>query len=190
LAAVISLYYRPLKRFFCKVLLADEDLGEDVTQEFFTRFVERDFLKNLREETSFRGFLRTAARRHYLNWCGRRHTEVPAPRPPVAADQEFDLQVRAWYLEEALRRCRVALEAKGKRRAWEVFEARVRFDGAKPEDYASLSSRFGIGVYEVRNQLTVARKVFRRLLLEIAAERAGDARQELAELDLLRYVAG
>src|SRR5262245_61646830 len=66
-------YYKPVHRFFQKALRVGERDLEDLTQDFFTRFIEKDSLKNLQEERSFRGFLKVACRRHFINWLEARN---------------------------------------------------------------------------------------------------------------------
>ena len=65
---LFRLYYKPVYRFFQKALAIEGRHLDDVTQDFFTRFVEKDFLKSVAQEKSFRGFLKVACRRHYVNW--------------------------------------------------------------------------------------------------------------------------
>lgn len=204
---LITVYYKPVFRFFQRALGIHGDRLNDVTQEFFTRFVEKDFLKNLAQEKSFRGFLKVAARRHYINWCeaeqvrrpkdGRKlqglHDEegrnIDIPLTEAKFGELIDEELRGWYLEEALERVRAKLRADGKDAYLKVFEGRVRFDGEKPTDYETLAKQVGVRIMDVRNYLTAARKIFREALLDLAAGRSDHAETELRELGLYTLIS-
>lgn len=189
LEALFTLYYRPVRRFFQRALRAGAQQADDLTQEFFTRFIEKDFLRNVTREENFRGFLKVACRRHFISWLESRAAR-PLPRipPPETLEPAVDEEFRTWYLEEALRAMREALAEEGKPAALAVFEARVKLDGSEPENYKSIADRLGLRVYDVRNLLVLARRIFRRELLRLAEERADDPKLELAELGLLPYL--
>ena len=99
--------------------LRGDDL-HDVTQDFFTRLLERDFLARLREERSLRGFLRTAARRHLINYRKSRAHRPAAPLSPEVeaeladpgtdgTERLVDEEFRVFYVEGALERTRRVL---------------------------------------------------------------------------------
>ncbi|MEK7469023.1 MAG: sigma-70 family RNA polymerase sigma factor [Planctomycetota bacterium] len=201
---LLTLYYKPVYRFFQRVLRVSASRVEDVTQDFFTRFIEKDFLKNLRHEKSFSNFLKVACRRHYINWCEAERVRKGGSRPNVSLDEFgssienplteahfatlFDQELRSSFLNEAMGLVRERLVAADRESTWKVFEARTRIDGGEPADYEALSKRFSMKVYDVRNRLTAARKEFREAVYEIACRHFGDARQELESMGMLKYV--
>lgn len=188
---LVTLYYKPVYRFFQKVLDIHGERLKDVTQDFFTRFVEKDFLKNIRHETSFRNFLRVACRRHFINWIdaervrkmGRLEHDLAEKRATEVLDEEL----RSEILKDATLRLRKRLEADGKRAYIEVFEARTFYEGSKPPEYAEIAKKTGLSVFDVRNYLTAARKIFREILLDLASKVADDPKTELRELGLGKY---
>jgi len=203
---LVRLYFKPVRRFFQQVLGIRGPRLDDVTQEFFTRFLEKDFLKNLPYEKSFRGFLKLACRRHYLNWCdaeraararsgdlARLHNRDGSPIdvaiPASRFDSMVDEELRRWYLDDAIERTRNELVRRGKELCFLVFEARCARDGSEIPDYASLSRRFGIAVFDVCNYLTAARKVFRAALQAVAIERSETPEEDLRELGLHRHLS-
>ena len=206
LAELLPLYYRPVRRFFGRALRVDGQSLDDVTQEFFARFVEKDFVKNLHHETSFRAFVKVCCRRHWASWLEARrrdgprgearlqplHDETGAPLDVAdtegALDELVDAELLRFYLDAALERLREELTAQGKAVYLEVFLARTRFDGERPPAYEAIAREVGRSVYDVRNYLTHARKIFRRALLEIASQQADRPRDELRELGLLKYL--
>ncbi len=201
---LLTLYYKPVHRFFARVLRVGASRLEDVTQEFFTRFIEKDFLKNLRHEKCFSNFLKVACRRHYINWCEAERVRQGGSSPKVSLDEFgssvdrpleeghfsslLDEELRASFLEEAMQRVKESLTAGGKEEAWKIFEARTRVDGGAPPDYATLSKQFGIKVFDIRNRIAAARKIFREALLQIARERSDDGQRELEELGLMAFL--
>lgn len=196
---ILGQYYKPVYRFFQRVLGLHGDELTDVTQEFFVRFIDKDFLKNLDHRGSFRAFLKVACRRHHLNWMAKNRPravalEGPDGRIPEIAmaedrsDALLDEELRRDYLETAMDRVRTRLRGEGKEVYIQVLEARMRRDeeGRAP-GYAAIALEVGRGVYDVRNYLTQVRTLFREALHEIAAERTEVPRRELEELDLLRF---
>jgi len=202
---LLRLYYKPVHRFFQRVLGIQGHRLEDVTQEFFTRFIEKDFLKIVTYEKSFRGFLKLACRRHYINWCEAERAGVDRsgkvqrlhdrdgsafeiPIPEERFHSMVDEELRSWYLDEAVDRTRNELVRNGKEVYFRIFEARAGLDGGAPSDYQSLSKRFELPIFDIRNHLTAARKIFRAALQALAAERSEDPQEELRELGLDRHL--
>lgn len=190
---LLQIYYKPVHRFFERVLGLHDDRLDDVTQGFFARFIEKDFLKNITYQKSFRHFLQLACRRHYINWleAERARWGRVVPLEDLAEERSsalLDEELRRWYLEETVARLGRRLASDGKPLYFEIFQARVTFDGTRATPYDELARRFGIGVFDVRNHLTAARKAFREILGELAQERSKDPRGELQDLDLLKYL--
>lgn len=192
---VIGQYYKPVYRFFQRVLGLQGDDLTNATQDFFVRFIEKDFLKNLDHAGSFRGFLKVACRRHCLNWREKNRPRAVAldgtPEPAMPEERIgalLDEELRKDYLDVALERVRARLLEEGKDVYLRVLEARLRRDGTgKAPELAAVALEVGRGVYDVRNYLTRIRELFRAALHEVAAERAERPREELEELDLLRF---
>ena len=201
---LLRLYYQPVRRFFQRVLGIQGHRLEDMTQDFFTRFIEKDFLKIVTYEKSFRGFLKLACRRHYINWTeaeraasersgkmqrleDRHGSAFEIPIPEERFGSMVDEELRHWYLDEAVERTRNELVRHGKEIYFRIFEARAGLDGSPIQDYQSLSQRFGIPIFDIRNHLTSARKIFRAALETLASERSEDPHEELRELGLDRH---
>lgn len=192
---IVGQYYKPVYRFFQRVLGLHGDDLTNATQDFFVRFIEKDFLKNLDHAGSFRAFLKVACRRHYLNWMEKNRPRAVAlgemAEPVLPEDRSsalLDEELRKDYLDGALERVRARLRQEGKDVYIQVLEARMRRDdqGRAPE-LAAIALEVGRGVYDVRNYLTRVRQLFREALHEIAALRTEQPRKELEELDLLRF---
>jgi RNA polymerase sigma factor (sigma-70 family) len=197
---LLKQYYKPVHRFFEKALRVGERDVEDLTQDFFTRFIEKDFLRNLQEQKSFRGFLKVACRRHFINWLearnaakrgGDKTVRLDDWSPTVSEDKIeglIDGELRTWYLEEAIDLTRRELTESGREDYFRLFEARAGLRGGVPVEYKALADEFGITVYDVSNHLLAARKVFRNALVKLASERSRDPMEELRELGLSQYL--
>lgn len=192
---LLGQYYKPVYRFFQRVLGLHGDDLTDATQDFFLRFIEKDFLKNLDHQGSFRAFLKVACRRHCINWREKQRPRAVAldgapeiAMPEDRSDALLDEELRKDYVDGALERVRDRLRGEGKDAYLRVLEARMRRDDeGRPPELAAIALEVGRGVYDVRNYLTKIRALFREALHAIAAERAERPRQELEELDLLRF---
>src|SRR5260221_2327376 len=114
---ILGQYYKPVYRFFQRVLDLHGDDLNNATQGFFVRFIDKDFLKNLDHQGSFRAFLKVACRRHYLNWLAKNQPravslEGPDGKTPEIAmpedrsDAVLDEELRRDYLDAALDRVR------------------------------------------------------------------------------------
>ncbi|HZL72710.1 MAG TPA: hypothetical protein VFC86_09635 [Planctomycetota bacterium] len=202
---LLRVYYEPVHRFFLKALGIRGPRLDDVTQEFFTRFIEKDFLKNVTYEKSFRGFLKLACRRHYINWChaeksararsgdmprlnDREGSPIDIPIPEERFNSMVDEELRRMYLDEAVERTRNELVRQGKELYFRIFEARCAQDGSGIPDYETLSRQFKIPLFDICNHLMAARKIFRASLQAFAIERSEDPREELRELGLDRHI--
>ena len=183
------LYYKPVARFFERVLGVRGADRDDLTQDFFVRFLELDFPGRLRHEGSFRGFLKVAARRHCLSWREKHRARAGSLEGFDVAEQRLDAaldeELRRDLLEAAEARVRNALAAEGKDAYLKVLDARLRRDAdGKPPEYADIAREIGRGVFDVRNYLNRIRELFREALAALAAERSADPDRELDELGL------
>lgn len=206
LEALCRAYYLPLRRFvqsWRKTGMTDDRLN-DLTQGFFAKFLEKD-LKRVTKEIRFRGFLKVACRAYYVNWVeaelarlprrGKLHgmndadgKAVDVPMSEADFSTKFDENVAGAFLEEAQARLRDELIASGREIYWKVFEGRVRFDGEAPTEYKKLSGQLGLSVFDVRNYLTAARKLFRKMIEDLAQQRFEDPKSELRDLGVLKYL--
>jgi len=200
---IVTHYFKPVHRFFDRVLRVPKQDTRDITQEFFAEFVRREVPTKLTHRKSFTSFMKVACRRFYINWLDKQRARQPedavvhgtTDRDGEAIDiavpekdfaEEFVAEQRAEVVRAAHR---ATQETLGKADQVEVFRGRYRLDGSEPESYASLAQRLGTPETRVRNLCTAVRKVFRRALWDIAAARSADAAAELKVLGLIKFVA-
>jgi hypothetical protein len=203
---VLVLYGRFVHAFFQRVLNLHGEKLKEFTQDFFVFVLEKDVLKNVTYDKNFRGFLKLACRRFYINRlkAGRAQCrtsereealgdrEISSPRGAIPERQFFELfdqEERKRYLEEATARVREVLRSGAGTVELDLLIDHVGTDGRPPEDYAALARKYTLSTSDVRNRLTKARKLFREALLKLAAERSADPEAELRELGLHAYVS-
>ena len=208
-----SIYWKPVYKYLrLRWALGHED-GEDLTQEFFRLAFDKNWLAGFDEQRArFRTFLRTCVDGHVSNWRraeGRQKrggTFTFVPMDFAGAEREFadsapppDADVEAYFRQEwvravfelAIARLRLECEADGKTQPLTLF---LRYDvepavtDARPS-YAELAREFSLPETQVTNFLALARRRFRRHVLEALAELTG-GQEEYAEAvqDLLGVV--
>ncbi|HEX7899991.1 MAG TPA: hypothetical protein VF950_19650 [Planctomycetota bacterium] len=195
---LVVLYGRFIHQFFKNVLGLKGDALKDATQDFFLHVLEKESFKGVRTRDSFRGFLRLACRRFYLNRlaasrAGRRdvrRTEALAGDVEESRFFElYDREERNRYLEMAVEAARDGLRRDGEEGLLELLKERAGSEEREGEDYAALAAKHGLSVSDVRNRLAKARRRLREALLALAQQRSPDPEAELRELGLHRFLS-
>ena len=153
-----------------------------MTQDFFLTLCEKDFLERLNPDRGrFRSYLMTALdnftrMRHRFNTRQKRgggaaHLSIEfgegfAPAFGASPEQVF---LREWarsILDEAVGEMELEYRGRGEERAWQVFQAYdlVRTPETKTS-YEDLSTRFRLGLPEIKNVLYAARVRLREIVL-------------------------
>lgn len=142
---------------------ASVEEAKDLAQEFFLRFLEKDFLRSVDADRGrFRSFL-CAALRHFL--LNERRREAAVKRTPVAPPEpDFDADWKRALVEAALARLRGRAAGEGKER---LVEALVRYELENFEGtYEDLAREFGLTIHQVTNGLHWARQAFKEACLD------------------------
>jgi len=201
-------YWYPLYAYVRRRGQAKAD-AEDLTQAFFARLLEKDFLRAaVREKGRFRTFMLVAFQRFCANeWdraraqkrgggqtilslnldtAERRYHAEPADE--LSADRIFERRWALTLIEQTVARLRGEYEAAGKRREFDQLKTFLTADGdAIP--YAELSATLGqtegalrVAVHRLRKRF---REVFRQEIAQTVAspdEIEGELRHLLAAL--------
>ncbi len=184
--------------------------AEDLTQAYFARFLEKEWVKELRPEHGrFRSFLLVSVR-NFLNnerdreravkrGGGRRLIEldgVSAERryslEPVESSTPETLFERAWaerVLARALERLRVETAEKEGAERFEMLKGHLTGDEAA-ESYGSLAEAWGVGASAVRVAVHRLRKRFGHLLRDEIAATVAEPIEVGEELRHLLTVVG
>ena len=188
--ALARSYWRPVYLYTCLRGARSPEDAQDLTQEFFARVFEREYLARYDPaKARFRTFVRTCLDAFLAN---ERQSRARLKRgggatlvPLDAATADAALAAcapiegsdpEAWFHREWVRglfadalgaferHCRDA----GRARAFEVFKTYDVEDGdAAPRlTYATLAAQVGMRVSDVTNELAWARRAFREIVLE------------------------
>lgn len=197
---LVSAYWKPVYKYARVRWRADNEEGKDLTQGFFARAFEKDFLRSYDPgKGSFRNFLRVCLDGHVANERKAARRQKRDPGAPLlsldfaAADGELLAQavpagesLEDYFHNEAVRSLfalsvealRAECAARGKELAFRVFERYDLDPGPSGEpSYAALAAEHGLSPAEVTSQLAYARRTFRRLVLDRLRAMTGSDRE-------------
>lgn len=186
-AQLCRTYWRPLFLYVCRRGFLTED-AQDLTQDFFTMMVEKNWLKNAnRERGRFRSFLLKSLQ-NFLNDAGQKRdarkrgggltfvswdewiAEAPSQLSVSAQtlqtlppERLFDVRWAATVVEEALRRLSEECERTGRLRLFDALSAHLTTERSEVS-YTSLSRLLGVSESMVKRQLHNMRQRYRWLL--------------------------
>ena len=189
LETLCSRYWKPVYSYIRIAWAKSNEDAKDLTQSFFMRALEKDFFDGYDpEKGSFRTYLRTCLDRFVLNekkaavrvkrWPGAPPLPLDFesaegelsrqdPPDPASMDQYFhDEWVRSLF-SLSVERLREECEKRGKDLPYRLFE-RYELDRDPDEKltYERLAEEFAIPATQVTNFLALARREFRRIVLE------------------------
>jgi RNA polymerase sigma factor (sigma-70 family) len=208
--ALARTYWTPVYTYIRLRWKQPREAAEDLTQEFFTRALQRDFLADYDPARArFRTFLRVCVDRLVANeqQAARRlkrgggAAQIPldsglveaqiAARPAgeLPADDEFFRQevVRTLFAG-AVASLRTECEAANRMLAFRLFEAYDLLgpDAIERPTYVELARKHGIPVTQVTNRLASVRRRFRALVLdELRALSGSDAEYRAEAREIL-----
>jgi RNA polymerase sigma-70 factor (ECF subfamily) len=201
LASLCRLYWYPLYAYARRHLSRVED-AQDLTQEFFARLLEKEYLRQAdRRRGRFRSFLLTAFK-HFLakeqeraNAQKRGGGRKPLPLDFQTGEQRYQhepsheataetLYERGWaltLLEQALARLREEQAASGKERLFESL--RGTLTGAdSPRPYAELAAELGLSEEAIKVTVHRLRRRYGELLRAEIAQTVTTAEEVEDEL--------
>lgn len=205
MAELMEKYYEPVQVFISR-LDNVQRLGatEDLTQGYFTKFLEKDFFSRLNPDAGrFRYFLQTTIRHYvYDEWGrgGKRVPDSPLMRRPLplpdehiipdktvpTPEEEFN---RCWargLIADAVTVFKADCEENDRGNYWQAFVRHI----LEPETYhrptyAETATHLGVSAKDVDNYVSRARKRFAAKLREVIRATVAEDRDvddELAEL--------
>ena len=201
LESLAGQYWRPVYAHFRRKWGRTNEEAKDLTQEFFARLCEKDFLERLSPERGrFRSYVMSALdnfvrMEHRREGAAKRGgglrialEDLDGFEPASTGSPEDDFQ-REWartILAEALDEVEAEYRATGKEVAFRIFLARD-VEPAPGEDtsYQALAARFGVSANDVTNWLFRVRKRLREALLARVRETVsteGDVELEMRDL--------
>lgn len=178
--------------------------AEDLTQAFFARFLEKNYLVNLSAERGrFRAFL-LASLKHFLanEWDRAQRQKRGGNKTHFSLDwqtadeqfqvaahsntpeQEYDREWAVALLARVLTRLQAAWESDGRIGPFDQLKPFLSAEsGATP--YAAVAQRLGMEASAVRVAVHRLRKCYRQLLKEEIAQTLSDPAQATEEMNAL-----
>ena len=186
LATLCENYWFPIYAFVRRAGRSAED-AQDLTQEFFVRLLEKQFLATAdRHKGRFRTFLLTAVKRFLANeqdriqaqkrGGGRKITSLAdlgarycqEPADTLTSERIFEQQWALTLLEQVLARLQAEMAADGK---VDLFNAlKDHLTGSHATGYATTAARLGMTEGAVRVAAHRLRQRYRELLREEIAQ--------------------
>jgi RNA polymerase sigma-70 factor (ECF subfamily) len=201
LASLCRLYWYPLYAYARRRLPTPDD-AQDLTQEFFARLLEKDYLRQAdRRRGRFRSFLLTAFKHFLANeqeranarkrGGGRRALPLDFPdgerryhREPGHEATAEALYERGWalrLLEQALTRLREEQAGAGKERLFSCLKETLTGADA-PRPYADIAAELGTSVEAIKVAVHRLRRRYGELLRAEIAQTVTTAEEVEAEL--------
>lgn len=202
-------YWFPLYAY-ARRLGRDVPAAEDLTQEFFARLLQKDYLRVAdRRRGRFRWFLLTAFKCFLANEWDRQTAlkrgggQRPVPLDALTAEQRYQLEPadrhtadllfeRKWamtLLETARARLRAEYETGGKGERFRLLEASL--PGERTErTYAELGVELGLSEGAVKTEVHRMKRRYAELMREEVARTVADATEVDLELRHLIDVLG
>lgn len=190
LDAIVDGYWRPVYKYIRLRWSKDGDAAQDLTQGFFLRVIEKEFLSAFDPaKARFRTFVRVCLDR-FITQSDRDASRLKrgGGTEPLSLDYEgaegeirslpmagvddpqtfFDREWIRDLLSQAVTDSRTVCEANNKMIAFQLFEQYDlgRLESDERASYATLAKEHGITVETVTNHLAYARRVFRATVLE------------------------
>ena len=201
LASLCGLYWYPLYAYARRRLPTLED-AQDLTQEFFLRLQERDYLRQAdRQRGRFRSFLLTAFK-HFLakeqeranaqkRGGGRKLLPLDfqsgecrfqrEPSHPATAETLYERSWALTLLQQALARLREEQTAAGKERLFECLKGTLTGEDA-PRPYAELAAELGMSGPAIKVTVHRLRRRYGELLRAEIAQTVTTAEEVEDEL--------
>jgi len=189
---LVAAYWKPVYKYIRAKWNKSPHDAEDVTQEFFARVIEKDFLAGYDPAKSrLRTFLRTCVdgvvqNEHRRAAAQKRGGAIPALSldfelaegelkrtglpSPERIDDFFDKEWVRSIFGMAVDRLRSECESSGKAVHFRLFERYDLNEESEDMSYADLAREFNIARTDVTNYLAFARREFRRITLELLRE--------------------
>ena len=196
---LVGCYWKPLYKYARVAWHRTREDGEDLTQSFFTRALEKESLASYdASKASFRTFLRLLFDRHVSNeWkAGQRlkrggsetHLDFDSAEAEIGREVSQVTTPEEYFQREwarsvfalAVERLRARCESEGKHAQFAIFEL-YDLDEDRGVSYRDLAIRFGIAETQVTNYLAAMRRRFREIVLDALRELTATEQEFRAE---------
>jgi RNA polymerase sigma factor (sigma-70 family) len=192
LDVLISAYWKPVYKYIRLRWGKDNEQAKDLTQDFFVRLIEKDFLEGYDpSRAKLRTFLRVCLDRFLSNVQSSEQRlkrggdivflpldfetaegELRQLEPP-STDNVEEFFTQEWtrsLFSNALARLQKECEANGKQTHFRLLEFYDVEGGGEHLTYPQVAAQFGLKTSDVTNYLAYARREFRRTVLDSLRE--------------------
>lgn len=188
LDVLIAAYWKPVYKHIRLKWKKEVEDARDLTQEFFSRVLERDFFASFDPgRARLRTFLRVCVDRFVANdnqaaqrlkrggdvqfvaldfQSAEGELRLVEPAAPESADDFFAREWVRSLFELAVEQLRRECEQNGKTTHFQLLEKYDIEEGGKDLTYEEIGKEYGLTPSEVTNYLSYARREFRRIVLE------------------------
>ncbi|HWC76189.1 MAG TPA: hypothetical protein VG778_01940, partial [Blastocatellia bacterium] len=185
---LIGAYWMPVYKYIRIKWARQAEDAKDLTQGFFAEAMEKNFFQRYdADRARFRTFLRTCLDGFVANEdkAARRikrgghavilsldfenaENQLAIAEPPAAnaLDEYFEAEWVRSVFSLSVEALKTELLAGGREQYFRLFERHVLEDPDSPPSYKDLAREFGMPVTSVTNHLALARREFRRIVLE------------------------
>jgi RNA polymerase sigma factor (sigma-70 family) len=207
LEVLIAAYWKPVYKYIRLRWGKDNEEAKDLTQDFFFRLLEKDFLARYEPQRArLRTFLRVCVDHLIANEdkASRRlkrggeiefqpldfesaegelqQIEIPSPE---RVEDFFEREWARSVFSLSLERLRQDCEQRGRQTHFRLFELYDIDDAGKELTYEQVAQQFRLKTTDVTNYLAYARREFRRIVLEQLREMTGSEEEFQREAQAL-----
>jgi RNA polymerase sigma factor (sigma-70 family) len=207
LEVLIAAYWKPVYKYIRLRWGKDNEEAKDLTQDFFFRLLEKDFLARYEPQRArLRTFLRVCVDHLIANEdkASRRlkrggeiefqpldfesaegelqQIEIPSPE---RVEDFFEREWARSVFSLSLERLRHDCEQRGRQTHFRLFELYDIDDAGKELTYEQVAQQFRLKTTDVTNYLAYARREFRRIVLEQLREMTGSEEEFQREAQAL-----
>jgi RNA polymerase sigma-70 factor (ECF subfamily) len=207
LAALCQIYWKPVYAFIRRYG-HDPDRARDLTQEFFARLIEKNYLKDAdRGRGRFRSFLLTSVKYFLANEWDRNQAlkrgggQIVVSIDAVDADRSYGLASvdetperlfeRRWalsLLERVTQGLRAEFASAGKAEQFHLLEKFLSHEAADEQRYSELADRTGLSQGALRMAVLRMRRRYASLLRSEVAETVETVEAVDEEIRYLREI--
>ncbi len=201
---LVRRFWRMIERFVRPRLDSREE-AEEVTQEFFLAFIEKDVLARVDERASFRQFLYHAARQflidHYRTRSAAKRgrdrvlaldpAHIGATEPALPGVEEFDRDFYLSLFNQARSSVKRRLQSRGRGVAYQAFRLFFFGDGSgERPSQARIAETLGLTPAQVRNDVHRVKRMFLDAIVGSIRRCAASEAEVRSELrDLVQFLA-
>ncbi|MBI4245183.1 MAG: sigma-70 family RNA polymerase sigma factor [Planctomycetes bacterium] len=201
LGELISMYWPAVYKYIRNMWNKSNEEAKDLAQEFFTVFLEKDYLKPVsKDKGKFRTYVKTTLKHFLINsqkrqnaqkrggdaqtvsYSGVQNESVQDERTSEPADF-FDREWSRTIITKSIENLRKKLVSENKHEYFEVFDS--YYNSSNKSTYKEISRKLGIKDTDVTNYLSYTKLLLKKLIRKEVCAYVAD---EVDVEDELKYI--